>query len=213
MLDYSTHTDILPQDINKRKEITDKIRADRRSSSRAKQFQRLLIGNYGVFETLTPCKCNLSSRKANQKSLQGYKASSNYVSDHIVGVTSIGVYVTKNFKSKLTGNDAVIKLDITPNRGDCFSILGVARELSALYGSKLYYPKPQAVKETVESPINVKICKAAPSYVGRYITQLDLKKKSIKNACQAQRTATPGKGQPRITGKKMIEKDSLQISH
>ena len=95
-------------------------------------------------------------------------------------LTMLGIEVSdyKNFKSKLTGNDAVIKLDITPNRGDCFSILGVARELSALYGSKLHYAKPKAVKETVESPINVKICEAAPSYVGRYITQLDLKKRT-----------------------------------
>ena len=95
-------------------------------------------------------------------------------------LTMLGIEVSdyKNFQSKLTGNDAVIKLDITPNRGDCFSILGVARELSALYGSKLYYPKPKAVKETVESPINVKICEESPAYVGRYITQLDLKKRT-----------------------------------
>ena len=38
----------------------------------------------------------------------------------------------EHHKSKITGNDSIIKLDITPNRGDGFSVLGVARELSVI---------------------------------------------------------------------------------
>ena len=58
-------------------------------------------------------------------------------------LTMLGLEVDnyKNFNSKLTGEDSVIKLDLTPNRGDCFSILGVARELSAANGTKLFYPR------------------------------------------------------------------------
>ncbi len=33
--------------------------------------------------------------------------------------------------------DAVIDLDLTPNRGDCFSVLGIARDVSALTGAAL----------------------------------------------------------------------------
>ena len=33
--------------------------------------------------------------------------------------------------------DAVIDLDLTPNRGDCFSVLGIAREVSAKTGCTL----------------------------------------------------------------------------
>ena len=33
--------------------------------------------------------------------------------------------------------DAVIDVDLTPNRGDCFSVLGLARDISALTGAKL----------------------------------------------------------------------------
>ena len=49
-------------------------------------------------------------------------------------LTMAGIEVDnfENVKSAITGNDAIIKLDITPNRGDCFSILGVARELAIL---------------------------------------------------------------------------------
>lgn len=95
-------------------------------------------------------------------------------------LTMLGLEVDdyRSYRSKLTGNDAVIKLDITPNRGDCFSILGVARELSALYGSELFVPIPKKIQKTVDSPITVKACKEAPSYVGRFITEVDLKKKT-----------------------------------
>lgn len=95
-------------------------------------------------------------------------------------LTMLGLEVDdyRSYRSKLTGNDAVIKLDITPNRGDCFSILGVARELSALYGSELFVPVPKKIQKTVDSPITVKACKEAPSYVGRFIAEVDLKKKT-----------------------------------
>ena len=43
----------------------------------------------------------------------------------------------ESFKSKFTGKDSIINLDITPNRGDCFSILGVAREVAILNNLEL----------------------------------------------------------------------------
>ena len=76
-------------------------------------------------------------------------------------LTMLGLEVDnyKDFNSKLTGKDSVIKLDLTPNRGDCFSILGIARELAAANGVKLSYPKIKKIKETIESPLNVKVSK------------------------------------------------------
>lgn len=95
-------------------------------------------------------------------------------------LTMLGLEVDnyKNFNSKLTGEDSVIKLDLTPNRGDCFSILGVARELSAANGTKLFYPRIKKIRQTIKSPLRVKVCKEAPSYVGRFISQIDLKNKT-----------------------------------
>ena len=89
-------------------------------------------------------------------------------------LTLLGLEVDnyKNYQSDLTG------LDITPNRGDCFSLLGIARELSAFYGSQLSYPNPIEVKQSIESPLDVKVCKSAPSYIGRFITKIDLNKKT-----------------------------------
>ena len=95
VFDCSIHktSDILPADLEKRLEITSKIREIRRSATRAQQFQRLLIGYYGLFENLTPYKCNLSSQIANMQK-------ANTVNDHIIGVTSIGKFTTEQFKKK-----------------------------------------------------------------------------------------------------------------
>src|SRR5205085_381017 len=42
--------------------------------------------------------------------------------------------------------DIVLDIAITPNRGDCLSILGLAREISALFGAKLQSPNFTAIK-------------------------------------------------------------------
>jgi len=95
-------------------------------------------------------------------------------------LTMLGLEVDscKKYQSKLTGKDAIIKLDLTPNRGDCFSILGVAREVAAINNLPLLLPKITNIKNTVQSPIRVSVCNEAPRYVGRYITKVNLKKKT-----------------------------------
>ena len=94
-------------------------------------------------------------------------------------LTMLGLEVD-NFKiydSKLTGKDAIIKLDLTPNRGDCFSILGIAREVAAMNNLLLTLPKTINIKDSVKSPLNVSVCSQAPRYVGRYIKGVNQKKK------------------------------------
>ena len=95
-------------------------------------------------------------------------------------LTMLGLEVDscKKYQSKLTGKDAIIKLDLTPNRGDCFSILGVAREVAAINNLPLMLPKITNIKNSVQSPISVSVCNEAPRYVGRYITKVNLKKKT-----------------------------------
>ena len=45
--------------------------------------------------------------------------------------------------------DTVLDIAITPNRGDCLSILGLAREVAALFGLKLKQP---AVRSAMLKP-------------------------------------------------------------
>ena len=71
--------------------------------------------------------------------------------------------------------DNVIAIDLTPNRGDCLSILGVARELSVLTGAKLKLK--DGVERSAESdtviPISIESPERCPRYVGRVITGID----------------------------------------
>ena len=95
-------------------------------------------------------------------------------------LTMLGLEVDnyKNYHSKLTGKDAIIKLELTPNRGDCYSLLGVAREIAALNNLTVKLPKIKKVNSSVKSPIKVTVCDEAPLYVGRYLTGVNLKKKT-----------------------------------
>ncbi len=48
--------------------------------------------------------------------------------------------------------DAVFSLELTANRGDCWSHVGIARELAALYGQPLQIPAPKCAPESNPAP-------------------------------------------------------------
>ena len=91
-------------------------------------------------------------------------------------LTMAGIEVDsyENIKSRITGNDSIIKLDITPNRGDCFSVLGVARELAAINNVKLKVPKIPNIKSTFEDSISVNVCAEGPIYCGRTVRNFNM---------------------------------------
>ena len=68
-------------------------------------------------------------------------------------------------------DDAVIDVDLTPNRGDCFSVLGIAREVALLNGMALVGPQLAPVEPTHrdEFPVEVRAPEACPRFVGRVI--------------------------------------------
>ena len=81
--------------------------------------------------------------------------------------------------SKITGKDSIIKLDITPNRGDCFSVLGVARELSVINNLKLSLPNISSIESSFKDEMKVKACAEAPSYFGRTVRDISVKSKTL----------------------------------
>ena len=69
-------------------------------------------------------------------------------------------------------DDTVFELEITPNRPDCMSILGVAREVSAVLGNELKAPDPELhASGPTASPVKVDIedVEGCPRYLARYI--------------------------------------------
>ncbi|MEJ2161562.1 MAG: phenylalanine--tRNA ligase subunit beta [Chromatiales bacterium] len=71
--------------------------------------------------------------------------------------------------------DTVFDLDLTPNRGDCFSVLGVARDISALTGSPLRSPDVAPVPASIEDtlPVEIPLPEGCPSFAGRLIRNID----------------------------------------
>lgn len=73
-------------------------------------------------------------------------------------------------------NDASIEVDLTPNRGDCLSLQGLAREVGALYNVPVQLPVITAVAASHAQTVAVELAasQACPRYVGRVITGVDL---------------------------------------
>ena len=75
----------------------------------------------------------------------------------------------------LGADDTLLELELTPNRGDCLSMRGVARELTALLGLPLKLPpSPRlAARHKKALPIRLSAPALCPRYVGRVLTDLD----------------------------------------
>lgn len=67
-------------------------------------------------------------------------------------------------------DDQVLTTKPTPNRGDCLSILGMAREVAALSGAKLKWTAPAAVRPQIEDRIAVTV--EAPADCPRYAARI-----------------------------------------
>ena len=70
-------------------------------------------------------------------------------------------------------DDVIFELEITPNRPDCLSHIGIAREVAAYYGRKVKYPS-YALNEVIESTNNyakvrVEDKERCKRYMGRVI--------------------------------------------
>jgi phenylalanyl-tRNA synthetase beta chain len=74
--------------------------------------------------------------------------------------------VGQNFRDYYQLNDFKFTIKLTPNKADCLSVLGVAREVSALTGTPLKTPSYQAVAATIDDKLPVRI--SAPDLCGRF---------------------------------------------
>jgi len=84
--------------------------------------------------------------------------------------------VGQNVREYLGLDDAIIEVDLTPNRGDCLSIAGLAREVGANYGAEVCRVKVEPVAAVHEEvrPVELFASEACPRYLGRVIRNVDL---------------------------------------
>jgi phenylalanyl-tRNA synthetase beta chain len=71
--------------------------------------------------------------------------------------------------------DNVIDVDLTPNRGDCFSVLGIARDLAAMTGTALTEPQSAVISESVsdQQAVILEDPAACPRFAGRIVRNID----------------------------------------
>jgi len=72
----------------------------------------------------------------------------------------------------LGAEDTVLELGITPNRGDCLSILGVAREVAALTGARLLPPAFRLTEERALARSLAQLDVEAPDLCPRYAARV-----------------------------------------
>ncbi len=75
----------------------------------------------------------------------------------------------------LSLEDVLIDLDLTPNRGDCLSIQGIAREVGVLNELEVKEVRIDEVKPTIDQGLSVSLesPEDCPIYVGRVIKGID----------------------------------------
>ncbi|WP_339898209.1 phenylalanine--tRNA ligase subunit beta [uncultured Gilvimarinus sp.] len=84
--------------------------------------------------------------------------------------------VGQDLREYLNLNDTLIEVDITPNRGDCLSVRGLARELGVINRQAVnpvaVQPVAAAVEDTV--PVTLQASQACSRYLGRVVRNVNV---------------------------------------
>ena len=129
--------------------------------------------------------------------------------DLLEQLTELGLEVDQSKKK----NDLLIKLDLTPNRGDCFSLIGIARDVCAVNNLKLKLPKFKKQQQSLDSKKTVSLDKSAcSSYLGQII-KLKSKGKTPQHIKKTLKAADIGQVNPivDITNYVMLHPDNLYM--
>lgn len=83
--------------------------------------------------------------------------------------------VGQDIRDYLDLNDHLITLKLTPNRADCLSILGIARDVVAMTGAPLTLPEvvPATINSAKRMDVSVNDDHACPAYYGRVIEDVN----------------------------------------
>jgi len=68
-------------------------------------------------------------------------------------------------------SEPVVEFELTPNRGDCLSMLGIAREVAGIYGRAVQHAGGRQVAAEIEDvlPVELEATGECPRYVGRVL--------------------------------------------
>ncbi|HEY7885608.1 MAG TPA: phenylalanine--tRNA ligase subunit beta, partial [Cellvibrionaceae bacterium] len=88
--------------------------------------------------------------------------------------------VGQDLRHYLNLNDSLIEVDITPNRGDCLSVRGLAREVGVINRATVTEVVATPVAATTDDilPVTLAAPEACSRYVGRIIRNIDISQPS-----------------------------------
>lgn len=88
--------------------------------------------------------------------------------------------IGEDFRTYMELNDVAIEVALTPNRGDCASLIGIAREITAINHASYVSPKIEPITAEITDNLTVKLlaAPACPKYVGRVIKDVNLQAKT-----------------------------------
>lgn len=102
------------------------------------------------------------------------------LADSSEGILSLDINANlgEDIREILQLNDFSIDVDLTPNRGDCLGLEGLARDISALEAIdfKPLEVKPVAAKIAATFPVDIHTEEGCGQYVGRVIKNVDVSK-------------------------------------
>lgn len=98
------------------------------------------------------------------------------IADEAEGLLELPASATPgdDVRTVLALDDNSIDVDLTPNRGDCLGLAGIAREIGVLNRSAVNVPEMAAVTPALPDvfPIDIQAPEACPRYLGRVIRGL-----------------------------------------
>ncbi|OCG76626.1 phenylalanine--tRNA ligase subunit beta [Gilliamella sp. Nev6-6] len=82
----------------------------------------------------------------------------------------------QDIREYLNLNDVMIDISVTPNRADCFGIIGVARDISAVNNVPMKELQVDSMPATITDTLSIQIDapQAAPRYLGRVIKNINV---------------------------------------
>jgi phenylalanyl-tRNA synthetase beta chain len=97
------------------------------------------------------------------------------LSDDHSGLLELQGQVGSDARKALGLDDRVFTLKLTPNRADALSILGVAREVSALTGARLEQPRIEKIpaKSQAKHPVKISSPEGCGRFAGRVIRNVN----------------------------------------
>lgn len=103
------------------------------------------------------------------------------ISDNHDGIMVLDSLLTEGteLSAALGLDDVTMEINITPNRADALSHIGVARDLAAIFNRSLVYPKVELHESGKKSEelaaVEIKDAEKCPRYIGKVVSNVEIK--------------------------------------